>query len=232
MFNTWVSAWETAFRDAFAVVINSLALFIPNLLGALVIFFIGLWLGRWVKSLVVKIMAALQVSRYFKDSPIEKFLEQADVSPKLEQVIGEVFRLIIILIFFVASVNLLGLTTVSLVLTSILAYIPDVIAAILILGLGLVIAGVVESLVKGSLGSVDIKAARVLAKISSYLVMVFTVLAALSQLRIAESFVSILFTGFVAMLALGFGLSIGLGSKDVVNQILTDWYSRFKNDLK
>ncbi len=71
-----------------------------------------------------------------------------------------------------------------------------------------------------------------MAKTSSYIIVVFSLLAALSQLKIAEHFVNVLFTGFVAMLALGLGLSIGLGSKDLVNQMLNEWYKNFKRETK
>ncbi len=93
-------------------------------------------------------------------------------------------------------------------------------------------SGLVEKIVKGSLGTVDVKTSRLLAKISSYIVMDFTILAAMSQLGIAATFVNTLFIGFVAMLTIGLGLSLGLGSKDLVKTILEDWYKDFKKQVK
>ncbi len=227
-----LSTWQLALADAGSNFLTSIALFIPNLVGAIIVFLLGILLGGWFKSLIIKVLSALKLSNVFKDTAVEKFLTKAELTTKVEIVIGQAVRLLTILIFFVASVNLLGLTTVTTVLNSILAYIPNVLAAILILSLGVIIAGLVESLVKGSLGAVDIKTSRLLAKTSSYVIVVFSLLAALSQLSIAEQFVNILFTGFVAMLALGLGLSLGLGSKDLVNQILTDWYKNFQKETK
>lgn len=227
-----LSTWQDALLEAGTNLLTSLALFIPNLLGAIIVFFLGLLLGGWAKTIVVKLLSVLKLSKLFEGTGVSKFLTKAEVTAKVESVIGEAVRLLIVLIFFVASVNLLGLTTVTIVLNSILAYIPNVLAAILIITLGVLIAGVVEGLVKGSLGAIDIKTSRLLAKISSYVIVTFSVLAALSQLRIAQQFVNTLFTGFIAMLALGLGLSLGLGSKDLINQLLTDWYKNFKKDIK
>lgn len=229
---TTLIAWQTALLDAGSKLLTSLALFIPNLLGAIIIFAVGLLLSGWLKTLTVKLLNALQLSRLFANTTIAKFLEAAEAGNKIETVVGEVIRLLVVLIFFVASVNLLGLTTVSKVLDSILAYLPNVFAAVLIIALGIFIAGVVESVVKGSLGAVDVKTSRLLAKTSSYILMVFTVLAALSQLRIAASFINTLFTGFIAMLAIGLGLALGLGSKDLVHDLLQDWYKNLKKELK
>ena len=71
-----------------------------------------------------------------------------------------------------------------------------------------------------------------MGKVASYTVVTITTLAAFSELKIASAFINILFIGFVAMLALGFGLAIGLGAKDVIGQALSDWYKEVKRDLK
>lgn len=227
-----LATWRVALFDAASNLLNSMALFIPNLLGAIVLFLVGLLLARWLKTLIVKLLGGLNISKLFKDTAVDKFLKQAELSTKVEQVLGETVRFLTILIFFVASVNLLGLNTVTLVLNSILAYLPNVFAAVFIIALGVIIAGVVERLVKGALGTVDVHISRLLAKFSSYIIVVFTVLAALSQLKIATTFVTTLFTGFVAMLALGLGLAIGLGSKDLVKDLLEDWYKNFQKQIK
>ena len=62
--------------------------------------------------------------------------------------------------------------------------------------------------------------------------MVVTVLAAISELGIAQEFILIIFIGFVVMISLGFGLALGLGGKDLVSKILNDWYKKFKKDTK
>ena len=227
-----VNTWQTALLDASSNLLTSIALFIPNLLGALILFFVGIVISGWIKSLTVRLLSGLNLSKLFQGTTFNKFLEQADLTTKIEQVVGELLRLLVILIFFIASINLLGLTTVTEVLNRILNYLPHVFAATLIIAIGTIIAGLVEKVVKGSLGTVDVKTSRLLAKISSYIVMVFTILAAMSQLGIAATFVNTLFIGFVAMLAIGLGLSLGLGSKDLVKSILKDWYKDFKKQVK
>ena len=227
-----VNTWQTALLDASSNLLTSIALFIPNLLGALILFFVGIVLSGWIKSLTVRLLSGLNLSKLFQGTTFSKFLEKADLTTKIEQVIGELLRLLVVLIFFIASINLLGLTTVTEVLNRILNYLPHVFAATLIIAIGTIIAGLVEKIVKGSLGTVDVKTSRLLAKISSYIVMVFTILAAMSQLGIAATFVNTLFIGFVAMLTIGLGLSLGLGSKDLVKTILEDWYKDFKKQVK
>ena len=134
--------------------------------------------------------------------------------------------------FFVASINLLGLNTVTQVLNGLLSYLPNIFASILILFAGVLLAGFLEKLVKGSLGGIDLKLSRLMGKFTSYLVVVFAALAAISQLGIAKSFVDTIFMGFIAMLTIALGLSLGLGSKDLVKSVLEDWYKEIKKEVK
>jgi hypothetical protein len=58
--------------------------------------------------------------------------------------------------------------------------------------------------------------------------MIFGALVAIGELGIAKEFINILFIGFIAMLALAFGLAFGLGAKEVVREVLENWYRSVK----
>lgn len=224
--------WKEAFLLALSDTLVNILSYIPKILASIAIFLIGLILARWLKEIVIKILRGLKLSNLVKKTGIEPFLKKAEIKLKIEEVIAGFIEWLTILVFFIATINLLGLSTVSLVLNSILAYIPKVIAAVLILTIGVLLSGLVESLIKGALGQIDIKASRVFAKISSYLVFVFALLAAINELKIAQNLINTLIIGFVAMLALGLALALGLGAKDLVARILEEWYENFKKEIK
>lgn len=229
--NDLFSAFNFALTSSFNSLVMGIAQFLPRLLGAILTFSLGVILGGWAKAIILKLTKTVNFSKYVTSSAIQKFFDKAQIKSSLEVLIAQVVRATIILLFFISSVNLLGLTTITQVLTGILAYIPSVISATIILIIGVLLAGIVEKLIKGSLGSVDIKTGRGVAKLASYTVVIFAALAAFSQLGIAQSLVNTIFIGFVAMLALGLGLSLGLGSKDLVQTILENWYKGIKKDL-
>lgn len=230
-FNT-ITTWQQAVVLATINVLDKILAFLPNLIGALIIFLIGSIIANWAKALVIRLLHGINLSTLVKDTSVEKFLKKAEISAKIELLVGQSVKWLILLIAFIAAVNVLGLTEVSRVLNNILNYIPRVISAMLVLALGVLVAGFIESLIKGGLGSIDIKVARLLGKIGSYAVVIFAALAALAELRIAQELINIFFTGLVAMLALGFGLALGLGSKDLIAQILSDWYQQFRKDTR
>lgn len=205
--------------------------FIPRLLAAIIVFLVGLFLGKIVKKISVKLLESLNLSKLSKNSSFEKFLEKAEVKAQIEEIIGSILKFLIILVFIVTSINILGIPTISQLLNNILAYIPKVISAIFVLGIGTLLAGIIESLVKGSVGQFDGRTSRLLGKIASYIMMIFTVMAAFNELGIAKEFMNILFIGFVSMLSIGFGLAIGLGAKDVVSEFLSGWVKNLKTEV-
>ncbi|MCX6816887.1 MAG: hypothetical protein NTZ93_03410 [Candidatus Beckwithbacteria bacterium] len=227
-----MNTWQDALLLAASNVLTGFFSFLPSLFGALVIFFVGLVLAKWAKALVVKILSAIKLDLLVQKSGIGSYLNKADVRVKAEVFFGEIVRWLVLLVFFIASINVLGLTTVSTVLNGLLAYLPRIISAVLILTVGVFLAGLVESLIKGAVNQVDIKTSRMLSKIASYLVVIVAALASINELGIAQSLINILFIGVITTLSLGIGLAIGLGAKDLVSQMLNEWYSQGKKKKK
>ena len=227
-----VSSVQQAFLVALSNVISSIVSYIPNILAALLLLLAGILVGKWLRWFTIKILESIRLSKALKNSAVDKFLEKAEITTKVEHLIGNIVNWLVLLVFFIAATNLLGLTTVSNFLNNILGYIPNVISAALILMLGVLVAGFVESLVKGSLSQINVSTGRLVSKITSYMVMVFTILAAFAELDIASDLINTLFIGFVAILAIGFGLAFGLGSKELVAKVLDDWYKSLKKELK
>ena len=226
--NAILLGWQQALFLAGSNILTSFVNFLPDLLGALIIFFVGLILATWVKALIVKILNLISLDKLVRSTGLNQFLTKAEIKIKVEAFLGEIVRWLIIAVFSIAAINVLGLTTVSGVLTSLLAYIPSIFSAVLILTVGVLLAGLVENLVKGTVDQVEVKTSRLLSKIASYLVVVVAILAAVNELGIAQSLINTLFTGLVATLTLGIGLALGLGGKDVVSKVLLDWYTQFK----
>ena len=221
-----------SFQNALSFAANQVLVgvinFLPNILGALVVFLIGWLLADWLKTLTAKIVNITKLGTLFKNPVVTDFLKNAQISQKFEDVIGEIVKWLVVTLFFVAGINILGITSISLFLNGIIAGIPTLIAAVMTLVIGVVVAGFLEKVVKGSLGSSDPSMARFIGKVVSYAVMTFFVLAALSQLGIASFFINTVFVGFIMAVALALGLSLGLGSKDITKKVLEDWYKKIE----
>jgi hypothetical protein len=223
-----VSSWQTALVASWTQVWTSFLTILPTVLGAIVVFALGLVIAFWAKRLVIEVLRVVKLEKLSESAGIEKYLDKAGVKMDLIHVLGKVFEWLVILVFFLAAVDILGLTVVSRVLVSVLGYVPNIIAAALIFGAGYFVAGLVGSLVRGALVSVDHDAAKPLGNLARWLILVVTFFAAVEQLQIARGLIATFFQGLTYTVVLVVGLSVGLGAKDLVAKILDDWYEKIK----
>lgn len=226
------AAISTYFSTLYVTTIAQTYAFLPKIIGAFLILIIGTIIAKWIKKILEKSLEFLHVSKLIKNTPLEAFFEHAEMGSKIEHVIGSIGYWLFMLLVIQTSVSALGLQSLAGILNQVLGYVPRIFSAILILFFGVLIAGVLESVVKGSVRSIDGRHSRLLGKFASYMTLIIFALVAVSELGIAQQFIIILFVGLVATLTISFGLAIGLGSKDVVHKIMDEWYTNFSKDLK
>ncbi len=215
----------SSFSSAYQVVVTRILLYLPNLIAGILVFWLGLILANWIYKLTKKSLAVIKFEKLVESSGFSKFLAQSEIQTKVEEIIALIVKWSVIIIVLITTLNILGLTSLSLVLERALAYVPNVISASLVLAVGLILAGVVESLLKGVLVPLDVKTGRLTAKVGSYLIAVLAVMAALQELGIAQDLIRAIYFGFILSLSLAFGLAVGLGSKDLIKKVLEKWYS-------
>ncbi|MFC1710197.1 hypothetical protein ACFL0F_00870 [Patescibacteria group bacterium] len=223
-----VNTWQTALVDSWSQVWNAFLQILPRILGAIIIFVVGLILAYWAKKLVIEILKIIKVGKLTDQVGVDKYLKKADIRFSFIELIGTLVEWLVILVFFLAVVDILGLTVVSQVLLTVLGYVPNIIAAILIFAAGYIVGGIVDGLVRGALASVDHDIAKPLGRLSRWIVILIAFFAALDQLQIAKGLISTFFQGLTYTIVLVVGLSVGLGSKDLVAKVLDDWHKKIK----
>ncbi len=199
----------------------------PRILLAIIIFIIGWIVATTLGRLVMMAVDALKLDRSFKNTGVDEALARAGTRLHIGKVFGELVKWFIIIVFLVASLNILHLDAVTVFLQQVLAYIPQVIIAALILVAGTILADFVRKVVSGSAAVANVRSAKMLGSIAYYAIWILALVTALDKLGIFGYFGQILFTGLVVMVALAFGLAFGLGGKEVAGK----WLGRVSDDL-
>lgn len=217
MVQTWSEILAVSFQQLWEGVIG----FVPKLVIALVIFIVGWVIAVALGRLVSQIIRAFKVDRALQAIGAEETLSKAGFRLDSGAFIGGLVRWFFIIVFLVASIDVLGLNQVNSFLRNVvLLYLPNVIVASLILVVAAFIADVMRRVVVGSAKAADVPSPNLLGGITKWAIWIFAILAALYQLGIAGVFAQTLFTGFVAMLAIAGGLAFGLGGKEAASQYL------------
>ncbi len=192
--------------------------FLPNFFGGLLILVIGLVIAGILKSVLISVFRLARLDRLFAKTKLAGQQE----TKLWEDVLTEIVRWTVVLLFLVPTLEVWGLQRASSVVNEFLLYIPNVIAAVVLGFVGLVLSNLVSDVVRNSVRSVKGASANALATLAKTAMLFFTALVVLNQLGVAQDLVRILFTGIVGMLAIAGGLSFGLGGRDHAKQVLDD----------
>ncbi len=218
---TSVQSTGEAIRTAFADALSVFFTFIPHLIGAIIVLIIGVIVGRIVGTIVTKALRAMKFDQVAERAEIGPFLRNAGIKLDAAGVIGDLIKWFIYIIFIQAAANILGFAQLTVILNQILAFIPRIVVALIILLVGALVGKLLADVVRGGLKTAKFGSADTLANIARYGVLAFAVVAALSQLEIAPAIVNTLWTAVIGGVALTMAVAFGLGARDAAGSVAT-----------
>jgi len=213
--------WSDTLVMSFQNLWGGVAGFAPKLIIAIIIFVIGLLVASILGKFIEKIVSSVKVDKAFQSVGVEEMLHKGGFTLNSGAFIGGLVRWFLIIVFLVASLDILGLTQVNEFLKNVvLGYLPNVIVSALILVVAAFIASAMQKVVVGSAKAAGAPSTHFLGGLTKWSIWIFAILAALYQLGIAGAFSQTLFTGFVAMVAIAGGLAFGLGGRDAASRYI------------
>ena len=192
------------------------ASFIPNLLAGLVILLIGIVLGSIIRNLVISVLNALGIETRLRRYGIP----EGKKGFTWINLFAEIARWFVIILFIIPTADVWELPQIITMLNAFLLYLPNVVVAVIMALVGFALAKIAHDLILASARGISPDAAHVIATVARWAIVVFIMLAVLNQLGVATDLIRILFTGFVAMVAIAGGIAFGLGGQDSARRIL------------
>lgn len=209
-----------SFENAFDRIIG----FLPNLLAFLLILLVGYIISKVVAAIVRKVLDKVGLDRRLKESDSARHVDAILPGASVASGIAAIVFWMIFIFFIVTAVGALGIDTATQFMNRVLAYLPNVIAALLIFVVAALLSGVVAGMVTRFMG--DTPTGKVVATVVPSLIMVIAFFMILEQLQIAPEIVRIAFAAVMFALALGLALAFGLGGRDVAARMLQNAESK------
>jgi small-conductance mechanosensitive channel len=203
-------------QDALGVFLS----YIPQLIGAVIILIIGYVVAKVLQAVVERVLQGVGFDRWMEHGGIKQFFDRAETSQTPASILGKLVFWFVFIIAITMAADALGIPQVSAVLGQLIAYIPSIIAAILILILAAVLANFISGIVRGATGS------NVLASVAQYAIIVYAVFAAITELGIAVELTAPTFLILLGGVALAAALAFGIGGREVARDILEKAYNR------
>jgi len=216
-----LQTWGEVFSQSLIGLWYGFISFIPGLLGAVILFIIGWIVGSILGKAITQLVVVLKIDKLFESAGLENIMNRVNMKLSASRFIGALVKWFIVIVFLMASLQIVGLTQVNDFLReAVLYYLPKVVIASLVLIIATILADGMKKLVKASAQAANIRSANMLGSITLYAIWAFAFIIALSELGIATAFMQILFTGFIAALAIALGLSFGLGGKEAASRAI------------
>lgn len=201
--------------------------YLPNILGAVVVFLLGVIVALALRSVVVQVIKFLRIDDLAQKLEIRSQFERAGIRLHIGNLLGWIVKWFFIIVALIAATDILGWEQLTSYLKEIVLFIPNVIIAVIILLAGILLGNFVQRVVKSAVEAAQLTSADFLSGVSKWAIVIFSFMAALVQLQIAPDLIRVLFTGLVFMIALAGGLAFGLGGRDQAERFL----GRLRKDI-
>lgn len=221
-FENWQQALQASFYKAFGDIVDIL----PHVVAMLVVIVVGYVVARSLDKFTVALVESLGLQAAAERSGLANSMKHAGITRSVPSIIGQIVFWLTMCVVLAAAFNILGLGAVSAAMEQIVAYIPKLLVATVVVVVGLLIAGFLRGVVATSADRVGIAYAQTLADAVYYVLALMTFIGAFDQLHIEFGLLKELILLAAAGLALGCGLAFGLGGRDVMAGILAGYYLR------
>jgi hypothetical protein len=211
--------------------LNTVAVYLPFLFGAILILFIGWVVAKTLSALVLRALDRLKFNEFSTKLGLSELLSKGGLSIAPSNLIAAFVYWVLMIIVLATTLQAVGLEIAAKLLERVTGYVPNVIAAVFVMIVGMFLANFVSGIVRAAANNVNLGRAELLAGITKAAILVFTVVSALEQLNIVTFFVTTTFQIFFGAVCFALALAFGLGGKDLAARILWDLYNQ-QNEKK
>lgn len=219
-----INNWNEIFFASMVNLWSIIIAYLPQIAGALIVLIVGLIVAGILGKIAGRLVGLTKIDGLIERIGLSGELEKVGLKLRVDTIIGKLVKWFFLIAVLIAVVDILNFPQLTSFLEQIALYLPNVIAAVIILVVGLILGRLAYNASNQSLEKLAISkiAANFLAAVAKWAIFTFALMAALIQLGIAVNLIQILFTGFVIMISLAGGLAFGLGGREKAAKIL-DW---------
>jgi hypothetical protein len=221
-----IEAWRQVVLSSLTELGRTVAGFLPNLVGMLIILAVGWAIAKLVELVSRRILDRVGLDRASQRLGLAETLQNAGIARGPSDIIARLFFWVLMLTFVLSAFETLGLTAVTGTINRLIVYLPNIIAAALIVIIGLLIARFVGNVVSSGAAAAGFVYARQLGSGARAAAILIVAILAFEQLRLNTEVLVTVVTAVIAAVGLGISLAFALGSREIVRAILAGHYLR------
>jgi small-conductance mechanosensitive channel len=226
--NDYLNQTNDALSDSYRSLVDSAINAIPELIQAIVLLIIGLLIASTLENVTRKILSYLQFDKLTDRAGLNKLLKNTPLDHHATGIIAKAVYWIVLLTFLLAISSVLGLDGVTNTLETLISYIPNIIAAVIVLIITLAVGTLLKTIVTAAINSTSSGSefGGIVGTTAQIAVIAFGIVIAISQLGLNVDIITNNITIIVAGVTFGIALAIGWGSKNLAENFLSGYFTK------
>lgn len=206
--------------------------YLPKVFAALILLVLALVIAKLAQTVVERLLRLVRFDKLVKNKQVEKGLNTAEISVDFIAIAGRIAFWVVIIIFAITIVDVLELDALRDVIRNLLGYLPNVLAAAIVLTVAVAGGRLLRDVFKASLNRMRIDFAHTIATVSYYVIILFGAVMAIDQLGFDTTILAANITVIVAGVVLALSLAFGLGGRDLAGRVLENAYKNAEKHKK
>lgn len=221
-----VEKWKTLIFETLGSILKDIASALPGIFGAFVVLVFGWITIKIVSFIVKKIFKVAKVATLSEKINEARLFGDSDITIDIEKLLLKFIRGVLWLVFIIVAADVMNLTIISSEIANLLRYLPLLLTAVVIFMIGLYLAKTIKKTVTSVFDSMDLGGGKVLGNVLFYIIVIFVSITALNQAGIDTEIITSNFTIILGSFLFAAALALGLGSREVVGDLLRTFYTR------
>ncbi len=220
--------------DSLRELLNKVAAFVPQLIGAIVILLLGYFIAWAVKKVLTKVLKKIHLDDASERVGLAEVLKKAQLRSTASEIMGKILFWVVFLTLLIPATETLGLEKVSETIDSLINYLPNVLGAALIVVVGLVVAYFVRNIVWSAAEGIEFQYAEAVGRMTYGVMIIIVAVLAVGQLQIETELLKSVIQIVLFAAGAAVAIAVGFGSQGLARNVMAGLYlqEQFKKGAK
>lgn len=221
-----VNQWKDLTFETLSSILKDIAASLPGILGALIVLIFGWIIIKIVRFILKKIFKIVSIDRLSDKINEARLFGDADIKIEISKILLGFVKLFLWLVFIIVAADVMHLQVISEEIANLLRYLPVLLTAVVIFMGGMYVAKLIKQALVSVFQSVGFSGSKIVGNVVFYIIGVFVTITALNQAGIDTTIITSNFTIILGSFLFAIALGFGLGSREIIADLLRTFYTR------
>lgn len=226
-----INKWKTLAFDSLGAMGEGVIDILPKIIGAILTLALGWLVTKVIVYLLKRILAVTRIDVLTEKINKTNLFGKTNIKFKISNVILGFVKWIFFLVFLIIAADIMNWEIVSIEIGNLLRYLPKLFSAIALFMIGLYIANFIKKAITGLFESLDLNGSKIISNTVFYIILIIITITALNQAGVNTTIITNNVTVILGAFLLAMAIGFGLGSKEVIRDLLRTFYARKNYDI-